>query len=68
MSSPPSPCINICKIDRVTGFCEGCGRTIPEITEWAAASEQRQAEIVEALPLRLNRLRMPSLPNKRTGG
>ncbi|MDY0014305.1 MAG: DUF1289 domain-containing protein [Rhodocyclaceae bacterium] len=40
----PSPCIQICRIDPGTGWCEGCYRTIAEITAWSAAPEaQRQA-------------------------
>jgi predicted Fe-S protein YdhL (DUF1289 family) len=37
--SLPSPCINICQMDRKTGLCEGCLRTIDEITRWSSASE-----------------------------
>jgi predicted Fe-S protein YdhL (DUF1289 family) len=39
-----SPCIGVCKIDHVTGECQGCCRTITEIAGWSRfTSEQRSA-------------------------
>jgi uncharacterized protein len=35
MPAVPSPCIDVCRIDPRTGWCEGCTRTIEEIAEWA---------------------------------
>ena len=29
-----SPCIGVCAMDEVTGFCQGCYRTIEEIKQW----------------------------------
>ena len=29
-----SPCISICKIDPVTGFCYGCGRSNDDKKTW----------------------------------
>jgi predicted Fe-S protein YdhL (DUF1289 family) len=34
MRQPPSPCIGVCRIDRDTGWCEGCWRTLDEIADW----------------------------------
>jgi uncharacterized protein len=34
----PSPCINVCRMDPRTGLCEGCFRTIDEITRWSTAT------------------------------
>ncbi|MBK9624933.1 MAG: DUF1289 domain-containing protein [Rhodocyclaceae bacterium] len=34
-----SPCIGICRIDDFSGMCEGCGRTMEEISGWPSASE-----------------------------
>jgi uncharacterized protein len=31
----PSPCINVCRMDKATGWCEGCLRTIDEIRGWS---------------------------------
>jgi predicted Fe-S protein YdhL (DUF1289 family) len=45
-----SPCINVCRIDRRSGLCEGCKRTVDEITRWPLASEAEQAAILADLP------------------
>ena len=46
-----SPCIGICRIDDFSGLCEGCGRTMEEISGWPGASEtqheQTLAEIAQ---------------------
>jgi predicted Fe-S protein YdhL (DUF1289 family) len=34
-SPVPSPCISVCRMDPVTGWCEGCLRTIDEIANWS---------------------------------
>jgi predicted Fe-S protein YdhL (DUF1289 family) len=47
-----SPCINVCRIDRRTGWCEGCRRTMAEISAWPTASEAERQAIVAALPAR----------------
>ena len=40
----PSPCISVCRMDAVTGWCEGCFRTLEEIAGWGMASDaQRRA-------------------------
>jgi predicted Fe-S protein YdhL (DUF1289 family) len=45
-----SPCINVCRIDQRTGWCEGCWRTVPEITRWPIASDDERRRILAALP------------------
>ena len=55
-----SPCINVCRIDRRSGLCEGCKRTVDEITRWPLASEADQAAILAELPGR-------ELPRRRLG-
>lgn len=38
-----SPCIKVCKIDKQSGYCIGCFRTIDEIRLWQSISQyQRQ--------------------------
>jgi predicted Fe-S protein YdhL (DUF1289 family) len=32
----PSPCINVCRMDAATGWCEGCQRTLDEIAAWSS--------------------------------
>jgi uncharacterized protein len=34
-----SPCVNVCKMDARTGWCEGCLRTLDEIAVWSALSD-----------------------------
>jgi len=45
-----SPCINVCAIDRRSGWCEGCARSIDEIMRWPLASEDERTTILAALP------------------
>lgn len=40
----PSPCVRQCCLDG--DQCLGCGRLMPEILEWASASEERQLQII----------------------
>ncbi len=47
-----SPCINLCKMDPASGLCQGCFRTLEEITAWARSDEERQAEILTAVAAR----------------
>jgi hypothetical protein len=40
MKTPvPSPCINVCRMDEATGWCEGCLRTLDEIGAWSALDD-----------------------------
>jgi predicted Fe-S protein YdhL (DUF1289 family) len=50
----PSPCIQVCVLDPVTGFCIGCGRTGDEIAAWPSASEAEKAAILAPLAGRLS--------------
>ncbi|TAM43223.1 MAG: DUF1289 domain-containing protein [Burkholderiaceae bacterium] len=31
----PSPCISLCRMNETSGWCEGCFRTLDEITRWS---------------------------------
>ncbi len=35
----PSPCINICRMNPRSGLCEGCLRSIDEITAWSRLND-----------------------------
>ncbi|MBP6379273.1 MAG: DUF1289 domain-containing protein [Sphingorhabdus sp.] len=50
---PPSPCKEICKLDRSASVCTGCGRTLGEIAEWGSATASRQHEIVRRSSARM---------------
>ena len=47
-----SPCIGICTIDRKSGFCLGCKRTIDEIGRWQMMEETERQRIVSEIPSR----------------
>ena len=34
-----SPCINVCRMDAASGLCEGCLRTLDEITAWGTMAD-----------------------------
>jgi predicted Fe-S protein YdhL (DUF1289 family) len=55
-----SPCNNVCRIDALTGWCEGCRRTVDEIARWSLASDAEQRAILAELPGR-------EAPRKRLG-
>ncbi|MER2552348.1 MAG: DUF1289 domain-containing protein [Thauera sp.] len=45
----PSPCINICRMSADTGWCEGCQRTIEEITRWSRTDDGDRRTILAAV-------------------
>ncbi|MFV0665849.1 DUF1289 domain-containing protein [Denitromonas sp.] len=44
--SVASPCIDVCKMDPRTGLCEGCARTIDEITAWSRIDDDAKRAIL----------------------
>jgi predicted Fe-S protein YdhL (DUF1289 family) len=48
----PSPCINVCRMDAATGFCEGCRRTLAEIAAWGGLSDEQKLAVWQALAAR----------------
>lgn len=51
-----SPCSNVCKIHQATGWCEGCARSIAEITVWSKSTDDERLEILSRLPPRREHL------------
>ena len=47
-----SPCINICRMEPLTGWCEGCLRTIDEIASWGSLDDMAKLRICKQLPHR----------------
>lgn len=47
-----SPCINVCKMDALSGLCTGCFRTIDEITVWSRIDDARRQDILAAVTRR----------------
>jgi hypothetical protein len=47
-----SPCIDVCRTDKVTGWCLGCGMSRDDRRQWKRDKARRPA-ILAALPGRL---------------
>jgi uncharacterized protein len=49
MTTPvASPCISICRMDEDSGWCEGCLRTLDEISVWSLLDDtEKHAVSVE---------------------
>lgn len=47
-----SPCIGVCSIDEISGFCQGCYRTIDEIKNWWDMSQPEQTNLINKLEQR----------------
>lgn len=41
-----SPCKNVCRLNFNSNLCNGCGRTIEEITNWSTLSNSQKKEIL----------------------
>ena len=48
----PSPCINVCRMDASTGWCEGCLRTIDEIAGWSLYDDDEKRAVWDTLEAR----------------
>jgi len=44
-----SPCIKLCQIDRKSGLCAGCLRSLEEIAGWARYSDRERDDILADL-------------------
>lgn len=60
-----SPCIKLCVIDRLSGLCEGCARTLDEVARWGSMNETERLHIMAQLP---QRKAMSSRPTSRCAG
>jgi predicted Fe-S protein YdhL (DUF1289 family) len=47
-----SPCVNVCRMDEKSGYCEGCRRTLEEIASWSAYSDAERRAVLALLPAR----------------
>ena len=52
----PSPCINVCRMNASTGWCEGCLRTIDEIAGWSIYDDHEKRAVWNELEARRARL------------
>lgn len=53
MAELTTPCLKICVMDRASGLCVGCGRTMPEIVGWLRMSEAERLAIMAEARIRL---------------
>ena len=58
-SAVPSPCVGICRMHGLTGWCEGCLRTIDEIAMWSQMSDPEKLGVWKQFPLRRMPLPLP---------
>jgi len=47
-----SPCINLCRLDPATGWCEGCLRTLDEITGWSELDDEAKRAVWQRIARR----------------
>jgi predicted Fe-S protein YdhL (DUF1289 family) len=50
--SPKSPCISHCIIDKDSGFCEGCWRTLNEVSAWRTMQDTTKLVVLKLLEVR----------------
>jgi uncharacterized protein len=55
---PPSPCKAICVLDADTGWCQGCWRTMEEISHWMLYSPEEKLAVLR----RIGERRITSAP------
>lgn len=51
-----SPCISVCVLDPVSELCEGCGRSLDEISQWSRMTEDERRAVMARLRERLEGL------------
>ena len=49
MKNLPSPCISICKLNKSTGYCDGCFRTEDEIALWPSMTDEDKLNMLNIL-------------------
>jgi predicted Fe-S protein YdhL (DUF1289 family) len=47
-----SPCIDVCRLNPSSGYCEGCLRNRDEIKAWKAMSDADRLALLDRLPAR----------------
>lgn len=41
----PSPCNSVCTMSPDDGLCQGCFRSLAEIADWSALSDERKRQV-----------------------
>ncbi len=47
-----SPCVNVCRMNERSGWCEGCFRSIDEIAHWGLFDDDEKRAVIAQLPAR----------------
>ena len=47
-----SPCVNVCRMDTASGYCEGCRRTLQEIASWSVYGPDEKRAVLALLAAR----------------
>jgi len=48
-SGPPSPCVNVCRINDETGLCIGCLRSVDEIRDWIIMPPEERYRVLQRI-------------------
>jgi predicted Fe-S protein YdhL (DUF1289 family) len=48
----PSPCIDVCRMNPATNWCDGCLRTIDEIAGWSRLDDNAKRVIWDVIEAR----------------
>jgi predicted Fe-S protein YdhL (DUF1289 family) len=51
-ADPPSPCISVCRMDALSGWCTGCMRSLDEIAAWSTLAPPARREVWRAIERR----------------
>jgi predicted Fe-S protein YdhL (DUF1289 family) len=51
--TPLSPCISVCRMSDQSHLCEGCFRSLDEITGWGHLAPQGKREVWRLIQMRL---------------
>lgn len=68
LASIKSPCVKVCAVDGETGWCLGCGRSLPEIAGWAGMTPAGREAVMADLDRRLERLAPKRTPRNTASG
>lgn len=49
----PSPCIAVCRVNAGTGLCDGCFRTLAEISAWSGSAPDAKRQLWQVIAQRM---------------
>ena len=55
----PSPCISVCRMNAVSGLCEGCFRTLTEIAAWSRMDDPGKRDVWACIAQRIEETTPP---------